>query len=127
MIILGFAGFFIWKSFSVSTDSEILTALNKAYRAERPIESRITDLDYAPNSKIRAAQTTRTKPIKSNRDLAGTLALKAVSENPTAENLHTLGRVYLAEKNFDDAIEQFEKAVKLAPNNAKLHNDLVLH
>ena len=38
--------------------------------------------------------------------------------------LHELGRVYLAEKNFDDAIKQFEKAVKLAPNNAKLHNDL---
>ena len=123
LIVLGLVGFFIWKSFFVSTDSEVLAALNKAYRAERPVESRITDLDYAPTKNTRGANDTD-KTDKIERDLAKTLALKAVSENPTAENLHTLGRVYLAEKNFDEAIEQFENAVKLTPNTAKLHNDL---
>ena len=48
LIILGFAGFFIWKSFSASTDSEILIALNKAYKNDRPTEARITGFDYAP-------------------------------------------------------------------------------
>ena len=51
-------------------------------------------------------------------------AAEAVMKNENAESLHELGRVYLAEKNFDNAIKQFEKAVEFAPNNAKLHNDL---
>ncbi|MGI9054207.1 MAG: CHAT domain-containing protein [Pyrinomonadaceae bacterium] len=122
LIILGFAGFFIWKSFSGSTDSEILIALNKAYRAERPVESRITDLEYAPLKNTRSANDAD-KTDNIERDLAKSLALKAVSENPSAENFHNLGRIYLTEKNFDEAVGQFEKAVKLAPNNAKLHND----
>ena len=123
LIILGFAGFFIWKSFSASKDSEVLAALNKAYRAERPIESRITDLEYAPVKNTRGG-TDDDKTDKIEFDLASRTALKAASDNPTAENLHDLGRVYLSEKKFDKAIEQFEKAVKLAPDNAKIHNDL---
>lgn len=123
LLVLGVSGFFIWKSFSASTDSEVLLALNKAYRTERPVESRITDLDYAPPRNTRGADESD-KTDKIQRELAGRLALKAVSENPTAENLHTLGRVYLTEKEFGKAIEQFEKAVKLAPDNAKIHNDL---
>lgn len=120
LIVLGVAGFFVWQR-SSSNDSEVLIALNKAYRAERPLESRITEFNYAPMKNTRGDAD---KTDKIERDLAAILALQAVSKNPTAENLHTLGRVYLTEKNFTDAIEQFEKAIKLAPNNAKFHNDL---
>lgn len=122
LMILGVAGFFIWQKTSSTNNSEVLIALNKAYQDERPIESRITGLNYAPMKNTRGANDSD-KTNKIERDLAGRLALQAVSENPIAENLHQLGRVYLAEKNFADAIEQFEKAIKLAPNNAKLRND----
>ncbi|CAN5694143.1 hypothetical protein BH20ACI4_BH20ACI4_25900 [soil metagenome] len=121
LIILGFAGFFIWKSFSGSTDSEVLIALNKAYKNDRPTEARITGFNYAP--KIEG-----TRGNNKNEDLnlvfAKSRATEAVLKNETAENLHELGRVYLAEKNFDEAIKQFEKAIKLNPDIAKLHNDL---
>lgn len=123
LIVLSMAGFFIWKSFTGSTNSEVLTALNKAYKNERPVESRITDLDYAPLKNTRGANDAD-KTDKNELRLASEIALRAVSENPSPENLHALGRVYLAEKKFDDAIEQFEKAVKFSPENAKLHNDL---
>lgn len=120
LIILAISGLLIWKN--LSDRSEVLTALNKAYRTERPIESRITDFDYAPTKNTRGNEAEKTD--KTQLDLAKTLALRGVAENPSAENLHALGRVYLTEKEFDKAIEQFERAVKLAPNNAKLRNDL---
>ncbi len=123
LIILGFGGFFVWKYFTTSTNSEVLIALNKAYRAERPFESRITDLDYAPLKNTRGGNDSD-KTDKTEVNLADALALKAVSEKESAENLHTLGRVYLTEKKFDEAIGQFEKAAEIDPQNAKLHNDL---
>src|SRR6185503_11108612 len=40
-----------------------------------------------------------------------------------AATYHALGKLYLAEGKFDEAIEQFEKAIKEEPNNAQLHGD----
>lgn len=122
LIVLSVGGFWIWKSFSADR-SESLIALNEAYKTERPLESRITDLDYAPTKNTRGVDDDN-KTDKIKLALARETALRAVSENPSAENLHVLGRVYLAEKKFNDAIEQFDKAVKLAPGDAKLRNDL---
>lgn len=121
LIILGIAGFFIWKNFSGSEDSEILLALNKAYKNDRPTEARITGFDYAPK-----IEGTRGSNKDKNLDLvfAKSRAAEEVLKNQTAENLHELGRVFLAEHNFDEAIKQFEKAVDLEPENAKLRNDL---
>ncbi len=119
LIIAGIVGFFIWKNYS--NNSEVLIALNEAYKTERPIESRISDFDYAPAKNTRGAND---KTDKTQLELAKTLALRAVTKNPAAESHHALGRVYLTEKEFDKAIEQFNQAIKLTPNNAKLHNDL---
>lgn len=119
LVIAGITGFFVWKNFA--DNSEVLVALNKAYKSERPIESRISDFDYAPTKNTRGAED---KTDKTESELAKTLALQSVSKNPTAENHLALGRVYLTEREFDKAIEQFQKAVKLAPDNAKVHNDL---
>lgn len=121
LTVAGVAGFFIWRSFSVSTDSEILIALNKIYQTDRPTEARITGFDYAPKS-----EGTRGGNKNENLDLvlAKSRATEAVLKNETAENLHALGRVYLAENNFDEAINQFEKALEKNPKIAGLHNDL---
>ncbi|HSK71023.1 MAG TPA: tetratricopeptide repeat protein, partial [Pyrinomonadaceae bacterium] len=121
LIVLGAVGFFVWQTLS-SSDPEILIALNKAYRTERPVESRITGLDYAPMKNTRGANDSD-KTGKIERNLARELALSAAAENPSAENLHNLGRVYLAEKNFADAVKYLERAVRLAPNEAQLRSD----
>jgi CHAT domain-containing protein/Tfp pilus assembly protein PilF len=120
LVIAAIVGFFYWNK--TSNRSEVLVALNKAYKTERPIESRISEFDYAPTKNTRGGADDKMNKIE--LDLAKTLALRSVSDNPNAENLHVLGRVYLTEKEFDKAIEQFTKAVKLAPDNAKLRNDL---
>jgi len=119
LIIAGIGGFFIWKNYS--KDSEVLVALNKAYKTERPIESRISDFNYAPLKNTRGEDD---KSDKTALYLARYAAAKAIEENQSAENYHMLGRVFLTDKEFDKAIEQFEKAVKIEPNRAKTHNDL---
>ena len=106
----------------LSNQSKSLIALNKAFQNQRPFESRISDFDYAPIKNIRGKNTENFD--KTSFDFVKELALKDASENQSAENLHALGRIYLTEKRFDDAIEQFENALETSPNNVKLHNDL---
>lgn len=120
LMILGVVGFFVWNSFS-SSDSEVLVALNKAFKNDRPTEARITGFDYAPKT-----EGTRGNDKNENLDLvfAKSRATETVLKNETAENLHELGRVFLAENNFDEAIKQFEKALRKNPDIAKVHNDL---
>lgn len=100
--------------------SEILVALNKSQKNERPTDARISDFDYAQKR-----EGTRGKNESENLDFltAKSKATEAASKNPTAENFHELGRVFLAENNFDESIKQFEKAAKINPNIAKLNND----
>lgn len=119
LAIAAIAGFFVWKS--SNNRSEVLVALNKAYKNDRPTEARITGFDYAPK-----IEGTRGNNKEDNLDLvfAKARATEAVLKNETAENLHELGRVLLAEKNFDAAIKYFEKALKKNSNIAKLRNDL---
>jgi tetratricopeptide (TPR) repeat protein len=120
LIVLGIAGFFLWNRFS-SNNSEVLVALNNAYKNDRPTEARITGFDHAPK-----IEGTRGNNKNENLDLvfAKSRATEAVLKNETAENLHELGRVYLAENNFDEAIKQFEKALKKNSDIAKIHSDL---
>jgi len=119
LVIISIVSFLVWKN--ISNDSEVLIALNKSQKNSRPTEARITGFDYAP--KIEGTRGNN-KNENLDLDLAESRALEAVSKNETAENLHELGRVYLAKNNFDEAIRQFEKALRKNTNIAKLHNDL---
>jgi CHAT domain-containing protein/tetratricopeptide (TPR) repeat protein len=111
--------YFVWKN--STNKSEVLISLNKVYKNERPLDSRISDFDYAPK-----VEGTRGAKDKENEEfiLTKSVASGEVLKNPTAESFHVLGQVYLTEKEFDKAIEQFEKAIKQNPNISKLHNDL---
>ena len=120
--IVVFLGLLIWQGFLFGGQSETLASLNKAFRAGRPIESRITEVDYASFDVTRGNTKDATDNIE--LELSKTLALKAVRDFPTAKNFHSLGRVYLAERKFDEAIEQFTKGLTLSLNNARLHGDL---
>lgn len=119
VVLLVFAtGFLIWKNASQS--SEILMALNRFQKNNRPTQARISGFDYAP--KIEGTRGGK----EENLELvsAKARATEAVLKNETAENLHELGLVYLAENNYDEAIKQFEKALKKNSKLAKIHNDL---
>ena len=120
--ILGVLGFLVWQISMAGGQSETLASLNKAFNAGRPIESRITEFDYAAFSATRGSETQTVDKVE--LELSKTLALKAVRDSETANNLHSLGRVYLAERKFDKAIEQFNKGIRLSPNNARLNSDL---
>jgi CHAT domain-containing protein len=99
-----------------------LVALNDAYREQRPIEARISQLDYAPFSVTRGAEPERVNSVA--RDRAERILLDAVAENPTPAAHHALGKLYLANKNFDKSIEQFEQALNADPKNSQIYADL---
>jgi len=98
-----------------------LVALNEAYRRERPVEARLSDLNYAqlPNQRGETPQGDYVK-----RDLAGSLLAKAVTNQPSAATHRALGVFYLTQRKFDEAIDQFNKGLALDPNDAKIHLDL---
>ena len=99
-----------------------LVALNEAFASRRPIEARVTELHHAPFAATRGGDPQGVDYRA--RDLAGALLLQAVRENPTPSALHALGRFYLMRREFDHAIQQFEEALKAAPDDAGLHADL---
>ncbi|MBS1794640.1 MAG: CHAT domain-containing protein [Acidobacteria bacterium] len=123
LLIAGAAGFFVWKSYQKSPDDEILASLNKAFKTNRPTEARIAGFDYAPKT-----EGTRGGKKEENFDLllAKTRAAGAVLKDESAENLYQLGRVFLAENDYDKAIEQFEKALRKNNAIARIHNDLAV-
>ncbi|CAN5122903.1 hypothetical protein BH20ACI1_BH20ACI1_07670 [soil metagenome] len=123
ILTIGFISYLGWKNLSNDSDKlEISVLLNKSFKNARPTEARITDFEYAP--KIEGTRGNNDKTQDLNFVSAKSRAVEAVLKNETAENLHALGRVYLAEQNFDEAVKQFEKALKKNPNIAQLHNDL---
>src|SRR6266404_2721475 len=120
VLVLAFTG---WRIFFHESDVDKgLLALNAAYREQRPLEARISALSYAPFSQPRGGPEhvdsltrTRAEAILSN----------AVNDSPnTAAPHHALGKVYLAKKQFDDAIKEFDEALKSDPKNAQLYSDL---
>src|SRR2546422_871276 len=99
-----------------------LLALNAAYREQRPIESRISQLNYAPYVTTRGPGDERID--QSQLRLAELTLLEASTKNPTPPVHHALGKVYLAKRQFDDAIEDLDKALKGDPRNAQIYSDL---
>jgi CHAT domain-containing protein len=122
VIVIGL-GFGVWRTFFHISDADRgLIALNTAYRNQRPTEARITNLDYAPFGTVRGDSTGTIN--YADRDRAERILLDAVHDDPGAETHHALGRLYLAGGQLDKAIDQFEQALKSAPNDARLHSDL---
>jgi CHAT domain-containing protein len=122
IVVLG-VGFGIWRIFFYQAEvSRGMAALAYAYREERPTEARITEFNYAPpRPATRGAEQDKFDYVA--RDRAQTLILVEASEHPSVRSLHDLGRLYLAEREFDKAIDQFDKALKLDEKNAQLHSD----
>src|SRR5262249_5669119 len=108
--------------FFQSPVDQAVAALKKAYRQERPIESRLSGFDHA----LWVQRRGDGKRSSSNtlRDQAARILLGEVNDRPNAHSLHALGALYLLEQKTDEAIEQLEEALKADPNNVRIHNDL---
>jgi tetratricopeptide (TPR) repeat protein len=99
-----------------------MLALNRAYKNERLVESRISGVNHSPLPNVRGASSPTIDGRA--RDQAEFVLRNAANSKGDAASLHALGRVYLAEKKFDQAQELFEQALKLDPNDPQLHSDL---
>jgi CHAT domain-containing protein len=122
-LIVIVTGALLWRSYSRRSDIERgLLALNEAYRQQRPGEARITGLDYAPPPTTRGVASDKLNYTA--RDRAERLLQDAAHAQTSPAALHALGRLYLAERQYDKAIDQFERALASAPNDARLHSDL---
>jgi CHAT domain-containing protein/Tfp pilus assembly protein PilF len=113
----------IWRgSSSKSQLDEGLSALSRAYSAERPIEARLTGLGYARYADRRSGEDLQNIDVESLL-LAEATLLNEVAKRPSAAAYNALGEVYLSKRNYKTAIEYFEKALNIEPDNTKFEND----
>jgi CHAT domain-containing protein/tetratricopeptide (TPR) repeat protein len=119
-------GFFVYRNSRQTDLDRGLVALNTAHRQERPLETRLSDLNYAPFPIQRGGPPANGMPNGDyvQRELAGSLLRTAATNNPSAASLRALGQYYLTERQFDQAIDQFNKALAIDPNDAKTHLNL---
>src|SRR6185369_617354 len=107
--------------FSRRSNTDDLAELKSIYKQARPTESRISEFDYAPLSQLRGAPDTgnekRLRRIENN-------LIEATEKTSNAETHHALGRFWLTQHKYPDAIKELEAALKFAPQNARIHNDL---
>jgi tetratricopeptide (TPR) repeat protein len=123
LIIFGLT-FGIWRALKRG-ESELdkgLVALQTAYGDQRPVEPRVSGLSYSRFSSTRGSSVNEQMTDKLR---SAQLHLEqAVRDKPTPEAHHALGKVYLAQRRFDDAIREFEQSLSNNQNQAQIYNDL---
>ncbi len=120
LIVVSLFAWFVWSP--GSQDDQTLASLNRAFRIERPLESRISGFEYAPKTDLRGERPDTVDTIALNR--AERLALDAAAENEGPAQLHALARIHLAKGEFDQAIQLLERSIAAPPPNAQTLNDL---
>jgi len=123
VFVMVIGGVLLWRQYLGRSDiDQGLSALAEAFRQQRPGQSRITGLGYAPASATRGGGSNAVNSRE--RDRAERLLQDAAHQQHSPAALHALGRLYLAERQFDKAIEQFDMALNATPNDARLQSDL---
>ena len=121
VVLVALGGFVLWRLYFSRNDVDKgLIALNEAYKTKRPVEARVTGLDYAPYSPTRGPNDVNSREL----DRSAALLQNAVNEEYSPEALHALGRYYLFKRDFDKAAGEFEEALKAKPNDAMIQSDL---
>ncbi len=122
LLVVG-GSFYTWRVWSEGAElNKGLVALQSAFRDERPLEARISRFTYAPYTTTRGPGTEKIDQDELRR--AELTLLNAREQNSTPAVRHALGKVYLAKKQFDKAIREFDDALKGDPKNAQLYSDL---
>ncbi len=113
----------VWRVYFYKSDVDKgLLALNNAYREQRPVEARLSGQGYARFSVTRGGES---GPVNSlELDHAERYLRDAVRDNPNSRSYHALGKFFLLRRDFDQAIQQFEQALKTDPNSAPIYADL---
>jgi len=119
LVVLAWASFFHQTAITRG-----LNYLHEAYAQERPVEARLTGFSYAKYPAGQNVNVIASDRLK--RDEAFNLIFgKAVDEKtPTA--YHALGKLYLTDKDFNEAVKCFQIALQNDANDAKLRNDLAV-
>ena len=123
LIIVGLT-FGIWWALK-GGESELdkgLRALQSAYGEQRPLEARVSALPYSHFSSTRGSKADEQAKAELRR--AELHLAQAVKDKPTPEAHHVLGKVYLAQGKFDEAIREFEQSLSGNQNQAQVYNDL---
>jgi CHAT domain-containing protein/cytochrome c-type biogenesis protein CcmH/NrfG len=125
LLVTASIGFFVWRSLRPQSQSDLargLVAFQTAYRDERPVDVRLSGLNYAKLPNQRGGNV---KVDDLQRDLAASSLLRAVADNPNdAAARHALGQYYVTQSDFEKAIRELTAALELDPRNAKIHSDL---
>ncbi|HET6977044.1 MAG TPA: CHAT domain-containing protein [Pyrinomonadaceae bacterium] len=122
-MVFAFVGLLIWYTqFYRSNLRQGLLALNKAYSQERPIEARISTLDYARFEPERGNKSELVDALELSR--AEYLLREAEKQRADAVSFQALGKLYLLQREYGKAIEYLEKATKADPRNAQISADL---
>jgi len=106
-------------------ESEVTAALasmNRAFSEQRPLETRITGFNYAPFPKLLGGEQDKVDYVAVER--AERILLDAERQGPDVAAQHALGRLYLAQKKIDQAQNMLNAALRLDPDNARIHSDL---
>lgn len=122
LLVTAGVGFFVWRALYSQSDLDRgLVALNQAYREQRPVEARLSNLNYAPLPDQRGGDA---KVNYVQQELAARLLANAVADKPSTASHNALGQYYLTQRQFDKAIDQFNAALALDPSDAQSHLNL---
>jgi CHAT domain-containing protein/tetratricopeptide (TPR) repeat protein len=123
LLVVAVTGLIIWRVVFYQSDlKKGLLALNEAYRQERPIEARVSTLDYAPFLTKRSGESQQVNTFELDR--AQRFLSDAEKDQANSDSAHALGKLYLLQKEYDKAIEYLEKAAKADTKNAQIYADL---
>ena len=113
--------FFIAFYFIQKRKTDGLAELRSLYAQSRSTETRIAGFGYAPLMQLRGAPDSGDE--RRRRQLENRL-FESVQQSPNAQTYHALAVFYLTDQKYRQAITEFENALKFAPDDAGIHNDL---
>lgn len=123
LIVAFAAGLILWVMLGRKSDVDRgMIALNQAQGNQRLIESRISGLNYAENRRSRGDQPGLAD--REARNYSERLFRAAIDQRHDAASYHALGRLYLAERDFVKAREQFANALAKDANDPQLQSDM---
>jgi CHAT domain-containing protein len=122
LLVLGM-GLGAWRLFIYQSLTDKGRAALQAALRESPIKARMAGFNWPPQQNTLSEQSSNILD-ETALESAENYLRDAVHTQKSPDSHYALGQFYLAEKELDKAIKQFEQALGGDPKNAKLHSDL---